>query len=386
VKVARAWLTSFRLPLRVPLTTAHGRIGSREGVLLQLESDAGATGLGTACPLPGFGTEDLERCRAELERLALRVLSCGAATRGAVLDEAVDLAPAAPAARAALDGALHDLEARARGVRVADLLAEQLGTEARARVPVSALVVGRRPGEVAACGRALAARGFSCLKLKVGVGSLAQDEERLAALRDAVGSAPRVRLDANGAWKEREAAAALERFAGYGVEFVEQPVAACEVESLARVRARSPVPIAADESACGEAQVLRVLELGAADLIVLKPSAIGGLRVALRIAGWARAAGVGVLVTSLLDASPGVASALHLAAALPGPLPACGLATSGLLADDLAAIPEPLRGELALPRRAGPGRGRSCTSGLGLRLDVEALARTRSGPSLELRP
>jgi len=104
VRLEGARLSNFRLPLRQPLRTARQRIVSRDGVLLELFSDCGQRGVGSACPMPGFGSDGLARCRATLESLTRRLLSGAAGEAGALLDRA---SSAAPAACAALDTALH---------------------------------------------------------------------------------------------------------------------------------------------------------------------------------------------------------------------------------------------------------------------------------------
>jgi len=129
------------------------------------------------------------------------------------------------------------------------------------------------------------------------------------------------------------------------------------------------VRIAADESASNARDLARVLALRAADVIVLKPAALGGLRAARRLAARARAAGCELFVTTLLDGAVSRAAALALAASLPGPLRACGLATGDLLAADLAAGDLPRDGALDVPARAG----------LGIALDETALARVAEG-------
>ena len=115
----------------------------------------------------------------------------------------------------------------------------------RAEVPVNALVPAV-PAEAAAelAAEAVAA-GVTTVKVKVGGGPLADDVDRVAAVRAALGPAGRIRIDANGAWDPDTAAAALERLAGFDLELVEQPVA--DLADLARLRRRVRVPVAADE-------------------------------------------------------------------------------------------------------------------------------------------
>ena len=101
---------------------------------------------------------------------------------------------------------------------------------------------------------------MTTVKVKVGGGSLADDADRVAAVRAALGPAGRIRLDANGAWDVDTAVVAIDRLAGFDLELVEQPVA--DLADLARVRRRVAVPVAADESlrSLGDARRLAALE------------------------------------------------------------------------------------------------------------------------------
>jgi O-succinylbenzoate synthase len=194
--------------------------------------------------------------------------------------------------------------------------------------------------------------GSGCSTAKVKVADpglpLADDLDRVEAVRDALGPSGRVRVDANGAWDVDTAVAAigeLDRAAG-GLEYVEQPCAS--VEDLAAVRRRVSVPIAADESIRRAADPYLVRDLAAADIAVLKVQPLGGVRACLRIAD---DLGMPVVVSSALETSLGLAAGVALAAALPTLDHACGLATRSLLTGDLAA-PElvPVGGMLPVTR------------------------------------
>jgi o-succinylbenzoate synthase len=372
VTIARATLTRFRLRLRTPITTARGRLCVREGALLALVTDSGVTGYGEALPLEGFGAESPAAACEMLDRLARLLLGRDPRDLDNLLDEVEAIAPDAPAARAAVDAALFDLVARVGESRVAALIAAP--DAARSRVAVSALVLAAVPDAAAREARLAVSRGFGTLKIKLGAIDLDLDEARVAAVRDAVGMQVKIRLDANGGWKEAQAGEALARFAAHRIEFLEQPVEAGELCALARLRAASPIRIAADEALDGGRAVDEILERNAADFLILKPAALGGLRAARRFAARARAAGVGVAVTSALDSAVGLAAALQLAAALPGPLPAAGLATADLLAEDLAPAPVPKRGQISLPDDCG----------LGVTPLPAALARCAVGKAMEI--
>lgn len=190
------------------------------------------------------------------------------------------------------------------------------------------------------------AGGCSTAKVKVAEPgqTLADDQARLEAVRDALGPAGRVRIDVNGLWSVDEALErlpVLDRAAG-GLEYVEQPCAT--VEELAAVRRAVDVPVAADESIRRAADPYRVRDLEAADVAVLKVQPLGGVRACLRIA---EDIGLPVVVSSALESSVGLAAGVALAAALPELPYACGLATAQLLAADTTTEPLlPVAGEL----------------------------------------
>ncbi|QBX57463.1 O-succinylbenzoate synthase [Nocardioides seonyuensis] len=183
-------------------------------------------------------------------------------------------------------------------------------------------------------------RAGGCATAKVKVAergqTLADDQARLEAVRDALGPTGLVRIDANGGWDVDGAVRAitvLDRAAG-GLEYVEQPVAA--VEDLAVVRRRVEVRIAADESIRRADDPYLVRDLEAADIAVLKVQPLGGVRACLRIA---EDIGLPVVVSSAVESSVGIAAGVALAAALPELPHACGLATVQLLTDDVAVEP-----------------------------------------------
>lgn len=350
----------FRLPMRSRFEAAHGVMADREGVLIKLTDAAGLTGVGEASPIPSFGMGTVADVLALLERYGAALLETGGP--GGVLPEA---GPGVSSLRCALDVARLDLRGRAEGRPVAALLAE---ASPAPWVMANAVIGGGRPAEVAQYGAEAHAAGYGVLKLKVGVGTVAEDIRRVAALRDACPEAV-IRLDANGAWDEATALEAVEGFAPFGIELLEQPVPVAQVEALARIHARAPFTIAADEVVGDRALLDRVLETRAAGLVVLKPMLLGGLTEARAIGVRAAACGMSALATTTFDSSIGTAAALHLAASLP-PGPAHGLSTGEHLAADIVArtlVPE--RGRLGLP--PGPG--------LGVEVDAAALEAVATG-------
>lgn len=225
----------------------------------------------------------------------------------------------------------------------------------RESIPVNVTV----PAVDGARAAAIVAASGGCRTAKVKVAepgqTLAQEIERLEAVRAALGPDGAIRVDANAAWDVDTALsrlAALDRAAG-GLEYAEQPVPT--VADLAALRRRTHVPIAADESIRRSDDPLAVARADAADVVVLKVQPLGGVRAALRIA---EQVGLPVVVSSALETSVGIAAGLALAAALPELPYACGLATVHLLNEDVVADPLlPVDGAITV-RRPAPDAAR----------------------------
>jgi O-succinylbenzoate synthase len=185
-------------------------------------------------------------------------------------------------------------------------------------------------------GEIVRASGCGTAKVKVAEPgqSLADDLERVEAVRDALGPAGRLRIDANGGWSVDEALRSLKELARFELEYVEQPCAS--VEDLAAVRRRTGVLVAADESIRRAEDPLLVKKLEAADIAVLKVQPIGGVRACLDIA---EQIGLPVVVSSALETSVGIAAGVALAAALPELPYACGLATVSMFTAEVVAQP-----------------------------------------------
>ena len=246
---------------------------------------------------------------------------------------------------------------------------EELPAPVRRQVPVNCTVPAVRPERATE----IVTGPHGCRTAKVKVAepgqSLADDVARVGAVRDALGSSGRVRIDANGGWTVDEAVRAIRVLAEFDLEYVEQPVAT--VEDLALVRRRVGVLVAADESIRRAGDPLRVRQLEAADIAVLKVQPLGGVRSCLRLA---EQIAMPVVVSSALESSVGIVTGLALAAALPELPYACGLATTAMFTADVVAEPlRPVDGFLDV-RRVRPDESALDA----VRADDETAARWRS--------
>lgn len=338
MRIVAARVIPARLRFARPVRTARGEFVDRASVLLELRDADDVPGFGEAAPWVGFGTESIANAESTL-RAVLGLLEGGALEPGHWPPDLAAELQAAPPARTAIEGALWDLAARRAGRPLAAYLASHVGAcagDALRRVPVSALLVAIEPDALREAAIRARAAGYRAAKLKLGSATLAQDVARMRAAREGLGPEVRLRGDANGAWSVAEAFEALEAIASCDVEYVEQPVAAGDVAGLAELRRSAAVRIAADESAASEQGLLDVLAAEAADVVVLKPAALGGPARALELAAQARRAGACVVFTHLFESAVGARHVLHCAAAWGDPQGIHGLQTAGLFTVDVA--------------------------------------------------
>ena len=376
--LSHAWWQPFRVPFGREFVAAHGTMAAREGIVLVMETDDGAVGLGEASPLPSYSGGSVAETGEAIETLVHGLIGrpadaawcCDVALPGVS-------AGSSAAARFAVETAGADLAASAALMPLAVWMATWAGIDSPATtVPVNGTIDAGEPAAAATEARALVARGFETLKLKVGTG-IDADLARIAAVREAVGDEVALRIDANGVWEPVEAMTILGRCQEFGIALCEQPISHLGPDALrrlARVRSSSPIPIAADESCRSVADLDSILAARAADAIVVKPMA-SGLREAVRMVARARERGVPVIVTTMFDAGVGTTAAMHLAA-LTGPSRlACGLATLDHLEHSLVQQePAMVRGTVS------PGD----EPGLNLKLDMAAVERYATGPRREV--
>ncbi len=302
--------------LREPFVTSRGRIEVLEAIEYTLIDADGASGVGWASPATRLTGQTLAGIEAALKGPIQEALRATPPDDPEALHAAVaGTVDGHPAAMAAADLALHDLLARRRG----QTLGELLGARA-VRVGTDVTVGAADAGTMVVAAEQRVGAGFDTLKLKVGAGD---DVARVTAVVAAVGTAAALRLDANQGWTAHEAVAVLDALHARGVElqFVEQPVAAHDLDGMRWVRERSPYPVMADESAGDLRTLARLLDAGAADMVNIKLARLGGIVPAVAAAAMAGDCGVSSMVGSMLEMPGAVAASVFVASTLPWPGP-----------------------------------------------------------------
>lgn len=312
MKITNIRLGEISVPLKTPFKTALRTVNSVEDIIVEIHTDTGNIGFGEAPPtgvitgdtkgavigaindhikkhLMGMDIENFEEIFIKLDKSIIKNTS----------------------AKAAVDIALYDLYGQLYNAPVYKLLGGY-----RKEIITDITISVNDPEEMAKDSLDAINRGFKTLKIKVGKDA-STDIERMKAIRSAVGYDVKLRIDANQGWKPKEAVKALRKMEdeGLDIEFVEQPVAAHDIEGLKFVTDNISIPVLADESVFSPEDALKILQMRAADLINIKLMKTGGLHNALKICSAAEIYGVECMIGCMLEAKVSVNAAVHLAAA-----------------------------------------------------------------------
>jgi L-alanine-DL-glutamate epimerase-like enolase superfamily enzyme len=344
---------------------AYGTKTVQKSAVVRVTAAGGAIGLGNIDPSPGYSTETIEESLSALRgKLAPGVIGADAANIH-VLNARLDkVTPGFLDAKAAIEMACVDLTARALGVPVYTYL----GGAVKERLTFNTWIGILSPEEAAAEARKWFERGFRSAKIKVG-GGIEADRDRVKAVREAVGGAMALRIDANAGYDADTAIRLAHFLQAYDLQLFEQPVAAGDLAGMARVRREAGgVPIMADESILDHASLIAVIRAGAADIVKLKVMKQGGFHRTAAMLATAEAAGVRCVVGHGFGLGVNTMAEIMLAAISANVID--GLECVGPLktVDDITTEKLDLgAGVLELP--PGPG--------LGVALDEAKLARYR---------
>lgn len=343
-----------------------------EYVLVRIETDEGFSGIGEAQADIGFFGETVEQVRVSVEDyLGPQLVDKDPRNREHLLG-LLDFRGNS-CARSGIDLALHDLVGKTLDVPVSLLI----GGASRDRIQVAVEIAGGPPEAMAASCREFMKKGVRAFKAKIG-GDPDADAERLSAIREAVGREVSLRADANQGYDVKEAIrlCRLAERDGVGLELLEQPVAAWNLQGMADVRGSVDTPIEADESCYSIHDAMQIVRHEAADVLNIKLGKAGGLYAAKKIAAIAEAAGLRCVLGTAFGLGVEIAAKLHLAASTMLVVDAVEFTELGLHG---TLLESPERELLALPLTdgclpvpSGPG--------LGVSLDEEEVERHRQLP------
>lgn len=342
----RTW--EEKLPTKRPFVISTGAATATQNVFVEL-ADGGARGraeakgYGEAAPSLRVCGETPAGVLGFLDAARALVEAEGPGGWKGLRGRLDAFAPGNPAAKAALDLALHDLAGKLAGAPAWRLL----GLKPAAR-PTSVTLSLGAPEAMAREAARLADAGFRVLKLKLG--EPRRDLARVRAVRDAVPGAT-LRCDANTAWTESQALRLVRGLDRLEVEVLEQPVPRGFHAEMRRIARAAELPVLADESVLGPGDAATLARERFADGFVLKLMKCGGLAPARRMLALARRARLRVMVGCMLESSLAISAASHLLARVEW----ADLDGAWLLAQDPWRGVEVRAGAIATPE--GPGLG-----------------------------
>jgi L-alanine-DL-glutamate epimerase-like enolase superfamily enzyme len=342
--------------------TALGLAAVSEHAIVFVDTDAGVTGIGEISSVfkrrGRLLAQDVEAVLApavigeDPARITFLVQK---------MDRALD---GVEEAKAGIEMALWDILGKALDTPVYTLL----GGKVRERIPLSYSVPFGEPKAMAEYALERVREGHRTVKVKVG-NAPDLDVEAVQRVREAIGPAVRLRVDANMAWSTaKEAIRLIRAMEPWDLELVEQPLPPRELDAMAEVRRAIGVPLMVDESIRTPRDAMEVIRRGAADIANVYVTEAGGLLNASRIFTLCETAGMPCMIGSMPEFGIGTAAQIHLGVAMTNLGPDSD--TCGVLyhAEDLLARPLHIEAGWAYPPE-GPG--------LGVEIDMDVLERWR---------
>jgi muconate cycloisomerase len=311
MKIDRVEVFGVQMPLSGTFTSGGVSKNVTKCVALRLTASDGTIGISSIDPSstaksPHTGPELAAAIR---ERIAPALIGQDPSNVNRIVELCDRLTPAQPGAGAAVEMACIELTCRKLGIP----LHTYLGGAVQDTLQFNGWIGMLPPDEAAAEAKRWLAAGFRSAKIKVGSG-VAEDHDRVAAVRDAVGSAMKLRMDANCQYDAKASLELCKAVKQYDMQLFEQPAAKEDIEGLARVRREGGIPVMADESVGDHPSLLAVIKADAADYVKFGIKQAGGILRAHRMLATAEAAKIPVVIGHGFGLDPSTLAEIMLAA------------------------------------------------------------------------
>lgn len=364
LKIVSVETTILDVPLIRPHKFATTTADAQPILLVAVTTAGGVTGYGEGV-VPGgpwWGGESVETMKAIVDRyIAPYITGRGVDDITGIMVDLERIVANARFAKAAVDVALHDAWARSLGVPVHTLLGGAFRTGVDVRWALGAAPLEEIVEEVT---HKMEQRLNFAFKLKMGALDPVVDTERVVKVVEAFDGKVGFSIDVNARWDRFTALRHVPQLVDGGVELIEQPTPADQLDVLAEINRRVAAPVMADESVQTPHDAYEVATRGAADVIALKTTKCGGLQRSKQVVAVAKAAGLRCHGATSIEGPIGTAASVHFACAEPGIDYGSELFGPQLFAVELLQRPlEYSDGRVHLPQ--GPG--------LGVELDMDVV-------------
>jgi o-succinylbenzoate synthase len=298
-------------PLKNPFVTSLRRVESLEDLVVMIECDNGMVGYGEGAPTPQITGETLGSMQAAIDFIAPHLIGRAIADFDALLKTLHSVIIKNTTAKSALEIALYDLKSKMQKQPLYQMLG---GTQTAFTTDIT--ISMNETDTMIADSLHAVSLGYNTLKIKIGE-SWEKDARRIEAIAQALPPSVTLRLDANQGWNAKECVKLLERIEAKGIvaQFIEQPVAADDIEGLSYIKKYVHTPVLADESVFSLKDARRLLEADAVDYINIKLAKTGGISQALALADLCAAYGVQCMLGCMLEGPIAVAAGVHVASA-----------------------------------------------------------------------
>lgn len=330
MKISKITVRPITVKYKRDFTTAYGTEHETIHALVQVYTDEGVTGLGEAAPLQDFTGENYQTVEQVTKSNFEKLLIGLDPFNHSIIHHRLSQVAGSPAAKSAIDIALHDIMGKVLNQPVYRLL----GGKFRERIETAEVIGFDEPEKMAEAALDLKRQGFRTIKMKVGSGNVKLDAERVASVRNAIGDDVNLRVDANNSYSVDKAIQLGRKIKKYDLAYFEQPVAARNFRGLAKVRQTTRIPITADEAVHTAADALQVIRHEAADNLAIKFAKCGGICEAKAIAKVAEAAGLKCVIISAFEVGIGLAADVHVACSSPSVELPCEIAIGPMYEDE----------------------------------------------------
>lgn len=310
MKIKEIELFAIDLPLVEPFIVSYDSYPSMPSIIVKLTTECGLVGWGESVPDDHVTGETFEGTYAVIKhRLSPKLIGANPMEFEKIHELMDQLVKDAPAAKAAIDIACFDVTGKKLGVPVYQLI----GGRYHEKFPVTHVLSIGEPEKMASEAEERVKEGYCSFKMKVGR-DVASDVARIRAVRERVGSDIAIRVDVNQGWKNSgNTLQALQALQGAGLDWLEQPVVADDIDAMVDIKSKTTVPVMIDEGLRGVRDMREIIAKRAADKVNIKLMKCGGIYPAMKLAAMAEMAGIECQIGSMLESSVGSSAGFHVA-------------------------------------------------------------------------
>lgn len=310
MKITEIEIFAIQLPLIKPFVVSYASYSSMPSVIVKITTDNGLVGYGEGVPDEHVTGESWESVYHVLaSTVAPKILGenpFNIERIHEVMDKAIK---GVPTVKAAIDIACYDVMGKALAVPVYNLI----GGRYHLKFPLTNVLSIDTPEKMKQEVDKRIKEGYRSFKIKVGT-NLLEDIARIKTIGEYVDDSISIRVDANQGWENSaNTLKALAKLQNVSIDWLEQPVLADDIDSMADIKSKTSVPLMIDEGLLGMNEMRQIIAKKAADKVNIKLMKCGGIYPAIKLANIAEMAGFTCQIGSMVESSLASAAGFHVA-------------------------------------------------------------------------